>query len=133
MSEPVDIVAEALAVARSWKFLPAKTINRAIIVLADEVERLQAEARIAQVLPLQPQPETVTTTFPKRKQLTRNAAYCDNCKTTIESRHRHDWVQCNCVPPNNGIYVDGGLDYSRRGAGINASYQDLCEYEGDTK
>ena len=43
MSEPVDIVAEALAVARSWKFLPAKTINRAIIVLADEVERLQAD------------------------------------------------------------------------------------------
>ena len=94
-----------------------------------EVERLQAEARIAQVLPLQPQPETGTTTFPKRPQLTRNAAECHNCHTIIESKHRHDWVQCNCVPPDNGIYVDGGLAYSRRGAGINAIYTDLCEYE----
>jgi len=64
-----------------------------------------------------------------RKRLVRNAAECHNCHTVIESKHRHDWVQCNCVPPDNGIYVDGGLTYQRRGAGVNANYTDLSEWQ----
>jgi len=68
-----------------------------------------------------------------RRQLTRNAVHCRTCNTTIESRHRHDWVACGC-PQNSdkGIYVDGGLAYSRRGIGKDADYFDLCEYD-DTK
>jgi len=108
--------------------------------LGAEVERLQAElekerrlhgmarstisSRTAEVERLQAEVKSL-----KPKRLTRNAAECHNCNTIIESKHRHDWVQCNCVPPDNGIYVDGGLAYSRRGAGINANYTDLCEYE----
>jgi len=66
----------------------------------------------------------------ERRQLTRNAAFCHTCYTTIESRSRHDWKACNCPEKSDtGIYVDGGLAYSRRGAGVNASYDDLCEYE----
>ena len=80
--------------------------------LRAEVERLQAEVKSL-----------------KPKRLTRNAAECHNCNTIIESKHRHDWVQCNCVPPDNGIYVDGGLEYQRRGAGLNACYTDLSTWE----
>jgi len=71
---------------------------------------------------------------PKRPRLTRNAAHCRTCNTTIESKSRHSWVACGCPPDSStGIYVDGGLAYSRRGAGVNADYFDLCEYEGDKK
>jgi len=80
--------------------------------LGAEVERLQAEVKSL-----------------KPKRLTRNAAECHNCNTIIESKHRHDWVQSNCVHPDNGIYVDGGLTYQRRGAGLNACYTDLSTWE----
>lgn len=49
-------------------------------------------------------------TEPKRK-LVRNAAECTHCHSVIESKHRHDFVHCKC----ERIYVDGGLDYLRRG------------------
>ena len=41
-----------------------------------------------------------------------NRAKCRNCETVIESKHRHDFVKCEC----GDIYVDGGTDYLRRGA-----------------
>lgn len=66
---------------------------------------------------------------PKRPRLTRNAAHCLTCDTIIESTHRHNWVACKCADNSDTeIYVDGGLSYSRRGAGVNAIYTDLCEY-----
>ena len=102
-----------------------------IAFLDHEVKRLNSELVGIKLLNDLQAEAIIPEPAPKRPRLTRNAAYCDNCKTTIESTHRHHWVQCNCVPPDNGIYVDGGLAYSRRGAGVNASYTDLCEYEGD--
>ena len=41
----------------------------------------------------------------------RNIAKCKKCGDIIESKHRHDFVQCSC----RSIFVDGGHDYIRRG------------------
>jgi len=43
----------------------------------------------------------------------KNRAKCKLCNDIIESFHRHDFVKCKCEE----IYVDGGLDYFRCGAG----------------
>lgn len=40
----------------------------------------------------------------------RNAIRCNLCGDEIESRHRHDYVQCKC----GACAVDGGKDYLRR-------------------
>lgn len=49
----------------------------------------------------------------------RNRARCRRCNTVIESKHRHDFVVCDCWGEDEngvhrGIAVDGGPDYSRR-------------------
>lgn len=41
----------------------------------------------------------------------KNKCKCLKCGDIIESKHRHDWVQCGC----GAIYTDGGLSYCRRG------------------
>ncbi len=65
-----------------------------------------------------------------KQRLTRNAVECHTCNTIIESKHRHDWVRCKCLQESEtSIYVDGGLAYTRRGAGANADYTDLSTYE----
>ena len=55
--------------------------------------------------------------------IVKNAAYCLNCETEIESTHRHDWVQCPC----GSVFVDGGKDYLRRG-GDPEMYEDRSEF-----
>jgi hypothetical protein len=40
-----------------------------------------------------------------------NIARCKKCKTVIQSKHRHDFVECKC----GAIFVDGGEEYYRRG------------------
>lgn len=40
-----------------------------------------------------------------------NKAKCLACGDIIESRHRHDFVECSC----GAIFVDGGHDYFRAG------------------
>ena len=40
----------------------------------------------------------------------RNAIRCNICGDEIESKHRHDFVQCKC----GACAVDGGHDYLRR-------------------
>ena len=40
-----------------------------------------------------------------------NKAKCRLCGDIIESKHRHDYVECKC----GEISVDGGKDYLRRG------------------
>jgi hypothetical protein len=40
-----------------------------------------------------------------------NIARCKKCKTVIQSKFRHDFVECKC----GAIFVDGGEDYYRRG------------------
>lgn len=61
--------------------------------------------------------------------ITRNAACCKNCGDTVESKHRHDLVACSCFknkPDTTGIFVDGGLDYLRRGGNL-ANVEELSE------
>lgn len=43
---------------------------------------------------------------------TRNVAQCPMCLEVIESKYRHDFVQCGC---ENQCFVDGGQSYFRRG------------------
>lgn len=43
----------------------------------------------------------------------KNSAICLACNKEIESTHRHNFVSCGCP---NQTFVDGGLDYIRRGA-----------------
>lgn len=59
-------------------------------------------------------------------KLTKNAAKCKKCNDIIESKHRHDFKSCLC----GSIFVDGGLDYIRRGGDLK-DIEDLCEYEQD--
>lgn len=40
----------------------------------------------------------------------RNSAKCLNCNEEIESKHRHDLVDCEC----GGLAVDGGHNYIKR-------------------
>ena len=40
----------------------------------------------------------------------KNKAKCKLCGQVIESKHRHDFVTCDC----GEISVDGGKDYRRR-------------------
>jgi hypothetical protein len=53
----------------------------------------------------------------------RNRARCRKCGDVIESKDRHDWKRCNC----GAIFVDGGLDYLRRG-GDPQDLDELSEY-----
>ena len=39
-----------------------------------------------------------------------NKIKCNHCYVTIESKHRHDMVRCEC----GKVAVDGGHDYLRR-------------------
>jgi hypothetical protein len=60
-----------------------------------------------------------------------NKIQCNDCKEVIESTHRHHFVGCRCYNESaglDGVYIDGGRDYLRRG-GMN--YTDLSEYEDD--
>ena len=40
----------------------------------------------------------------------KNAIRCNICGDEIESKHRHDFVECSC----GACAVDGGHDYLRR-------------------
>jgi len=45
--------------------------------------------------------------------LIRNSAKCLSCDVEIESKSPHDFKMCGCP---NELFVDGGLQYIRRGA-----------------
>lgn len=63
--------------------------------------------------------------LPPQKRLVRNSALCHACGDEIESKHRHDFVSCTC----GNIFVDGGLDYIRRGFMPGAPFEDTSAYE----
>lgn len=42
-------------------------------------------------------------------RIIRNMAKCLRCGVVLESKHRHDYVACQC-----GNAVDGGLSYLKR-------------------
>ena len=60
----------------------------------------------------------------ERKKIKSNRAKCGACGDIIESTHRHDFVRCGC----GKTFVDGGLNYLRRGFTEEAGYEDLSEY-----
>ncbi len=55
-------------------------------------------------------------------KITKNAAKCLKCGDIIESTFRHDFRYCSC----RAIFVDGGLDYLRRGGDFN-NIEELSE------
>lgn len=59
-------------------------------------------------------------------QLTRNVIKCLECNEVLESKHRHDFVQCSCP---NRAFVDGGSEYVRIGARDLDLIQNLQEYK----
>ena len=59
------------------------------------------------------------------KVLTRNAIKCLVCNTVLESKHQHQYVQCQC--PNEAA-TDGGLTYLRYMAKDLDLVENLCEY-----
>lgn len=58
--------------------------------------------------------------------ITRNRAQCALCEDIIESTYRWDFQQCSC----GEIFVDGGLDYIRRGYRNVENLIDLSENDG---
>lgn len=66
----------------------------------------------------------------KIKLLKVNAVKCLVCDTLLISRHRHDFVMCDC---ENQTTTDGGLDYQRV-SGVNLDLVEITsEYEEITK
>lgn len=59
-----------------------------------------------------------------------NSVKCLSCNTVLVSKHRHDYVSCNC---DNRTFVDGGNSYVRLGGMDLTLVEDLAEYEEITK
>ena len=64
----------------------------------------------------------------KIQRILRNRCQCNVCKDIIESKSRHDFVQCKC----GRIFTDGGLDYFHRGFTEPDDLIDLSEVQGFT-
>lgn len=60
-------------------------------------------------------------------KITRNAARCKKCKTVVESRSVHDMRACKC----KAMFVDGGLEYLRRGGDLDAIEELSLDGGGD--
>jgi len=58
------------------------------------------------------------------RKIVRNRCQCSVCKDIIESKHRHDFVQCKC----GRIFTDGGTLYLHRGFIDPTDLIDLSEY-----
>lgn len=56
--------------------------------------------------------------------IVRNAARCDTCNQVVESKHRHDFVECEC----GALAVDGGREYTRRVYKPDSTWTELAEY-----
>lgn len=59
------------------------------------------------------------------RHILRNRCQCSACLDIIESKTRHDFVQCRC----GRIFTDGGMDYIHRGFVTPDDIIDLTEYE----
>lgn len=46
-----------------------------------------------------------------RAKILMNRIRCKHCGDIIESKHRHDYIECSC----GRVFADGGHDYLRRG------------------
>lgn len=56
-----------------------------------------------------------------------NKIQCLICKDVIESKTRHDYVECSC----GNCAVDGGLQYAKRVQKKRCSFIDLSKYKGE--
>lgn len=62
-----------------------------------------------------------------KRKIILNRARCKNCGTFLESKHRHNFVVCDCFEDKEnttGIFIDGGTDYLRRGGNLD-NFEDL--------
>ena len=59
------------------------------------------------------------------KVLTKNSVKCLVCNTILESKYRHNYVQCSCP---NETACDGGLEYQRVLGKDLSLIDNLCEY-----
>jgi len=57
----------------------------------------------------------------------KNKAKCRKCGDVIESKFRHDFVECKC----GEIFVDGGKDYFRSGAKHRSNFIVIKEVRDD--
>lgn len=57
------------------------------------------------------------------RKITKNAIQCKLCGDMIESKYRHDYVECKC----GACAVDGGHDYLRRCFKEKNCYIDISE------
>lgn len=57
----------------------------------------------------------------------RNRIRCKHCNEIIESKHRHDYVSCDC----GKVAVDGGVFYLKRtfATSPEEDYDELSEWE----
>ena len=58
----------------------------------------------------------------------KNAIRCNICGEEIESKHRHDYVECKC----GACAVDGGHDYLRRCYKEEGCYSELSIFTPKT-
>lgn len=58
------------------------------------------------------------------EKLLANRAKCLICGDVIESLHLHNFVRCSC----GNLFVDGGLDYARRGW-LEDRWEELSVYD----
>jgi len=61
------------------------------------------------------------------KTLFYNAVHCCLCDDNIQSYYGHDYKHCSC----RNAMVDGGLNYARRGWGVDGSVIDFSMYIED--
>lgn len=60
---------------------------------------------------------------PRSQVLLLNQVKCNICNEIITSKHRHDYVSCNC----GNLHIDGGIDYAKRSF-ITADYTDMSVF-----
>ena len=60
------------------------------------------------------------------KVLTKNSIKCLVCNTILESKYRHNYVQCPCP---NQTFTDGGLSYNKVGGKDLSLIDKLYEYK----
>lgn len=56
-----------------------------------------------------------------------NTAECIVCGAVLVSKHRHDWVKCDC---EDYIFIDGGNDYHRAGGPLDKFRTDRLDKNG---
>lgn len=58
------------------------------------------------------------------RKLVKNIIKCNHCGDVLQSFYVHDFKQCSC----GRVFIDGGLDYARRGFIYTDDYTELSEW-----